>query len=81
MAESSDAVLLWRHMATEDILKLLTAERDKLNAAIKALGGGGDGGWVSSGEPRAKRKVSAAARRRMAAAQKKRWAALKALAK
>jgi hypothetical protein len=69
-------------MATEHILALLTAERDKLTAAIKALSGSTDGGWASSGSaagaPKAKRKLSAATRRKMALGQKRRYAALKA---
>jgi hypothetical protein len=72
-------------MANEHILKLLIAEREKLNAAIKALDGGTDGGWASSGStagaPKAKRELSAATRRKMSLGQKKRYAALKAAAK
>jgi hypothetical protein len=69
-------------MATEHILSLLAAERDKLDRAIAALGGSvSSGGRPDATEPKIKRKVGAAARRKMAAAQKKRWAALKAATK
>jgi hypothetical protein len=76
-------------MATDHIISLLLAEREKLNAAIEALQGptktpvvsdsasaGGGGGKATAAVPK-KRKVSAAARKRMAEGQKKRWAALK----
>ena len=75
-------------MPTDHILALLTAERDKLSAAIAALQGEGKTrgrpaaisvASVSEGAPTPrKRKVSAAARKRMAEGQKKRWAAIKA---
>jgi hypothetical protein len=77
-------------MATDQIVSLLIAERDKLNAAIEALQGptkkhvvsdsasaGGGGGKAAVAAPQ-KRKVSAAARKRMAEGQKKRWAAINA---
>jgi hypothetical protein len=63
-------------MPTEHILALLIEERNKLNAAIKALGH--DGPFPMKPSPTGKRKVSAASRKKMAAAQKKRWAAKKA---
>jgi hypothetical protein len=74
-------------MAIEQIIALLIAERDRIERAIQALGGGAK---RPSGPPKKpvaietiasapkKRHVSAAARRKMAAAQKKRWAAIKA---
>ena len=74
-------------MPTDHIVALLTAERDKLDAAIDALGGPAKPTApkkpaaietaVASPAPKKKRKVSAAARKRMADGQKKRWAALK----
>jgi hypothetical protein len=79
-------------MPIDHIVSLLTAERDKLNAAIQALlpdvGSTGSRTAPSARKPAAmaaepssfapkKRKVSAAARKRMAAAQKARWAAIK----
>jgi hypothetical protein len=79
-------------MQSNDIIALLVAERDKLNAAIEALqgftkkpvvaetasaGGGSGKATVAATAPK-KRKVSAAARKRMAEGQKKRWAAIKA---
>ena len=79
-------------MATEHIVALLIAERDKLNRAIDALGApvkrrGRPPASAAVVAPVAtvesapkKRKVSAAARKKMAAAQKKRWAAIKAAA-
>ena len=78
-------------MPTEHILKLLIAERDKLNRAIEALQGRTKalGRRLKNQVPAIesdttmakKRHVGAAARRRMAAAQKKRWAAVKAAKK
>ena len=77
-------------MQSNDIIALLVAERDKLNAAIEALQGftkkpvvaetasaGRGSGKATAAVPK-KRKVSAAARKKMAAAQKARWAAIKA---
>jgi hypothetical protein len=74
-------------MQTEQIVSLLVTERDKLNNAIEALGGGDkrkvparvNGASDSEGLiPKAKRHISAASRRKMALGQKKRWAAVKA---
>lgn len=59
-------------MPTNDLVGLLTAERDRLNRAIEALQGLA-GGPVPEEGP--KRHISAATRRRMALAQKRRWAA------
>ena len=79
-------------MASEEILKLLIAERDKLDGAIRALKGG-SGGIPSpfseqlkkpagkKAAKKAKRTVSPEARAKMAAAAKKRWAERKAAAK
>jgi len=72
-------------MSTEQILALLVQERDRLENAIQALGGGGKrrgrppkkGPAIEVGGTRPKRHVSAASRRKMALAQKRRWAALK----
>jgi hypothetical protein len=57
-----------------DILEMLTAERDKLDRAIEALGG-----QVGSAIIRAtaRKKMSAPARARIAAGQKARWAKAK----
>ena len=78
-------------MPTEHILKLLIAERDKLNRAIEALQGRTKAlgrrlknqvPAIESDTTKAKKRhVSAASRRRMGAAQKKRWAAAKAAKK
>jgi hypothetical protein len=80
-------------MATDHIVALLIAERDKLNRAIEALGAPVkrlgrppksavvDAPAATAESAPKKRKVSAAARKKMAAAQKKRWAAIKAAAK
>ena len=75
-------------MPTNHILALLIAERDKLSAAIEALGGVSKGSApkkratietnVAPPTAHKKRHVSAAARKRMADGQKKRWAAIKA---
>jgi hypothetical protein len=72
-------------MLVDQIVALLTAERDKLNRAIEALQGSAKRrGRPPKNQlpvidsPKKKRHVSAAARRKMAAAQKKRWAAAKA---
>jgi hypothetical protein len=63
-----------------DILAILTAERDKLNRAIEALGGeiGHATIRLTKQENPGKRIVSAAARAKMAAAQKARWAKIRA---
>lgn len=78
-------------MASEEILKMLIAERDKLDAAIRALQG--SGGIPSpfrekvkkpeakKAAKKAKRRVSPEARAKMAAAAKERWAKRKAAAK
>ena len=80
-------------MATEEILALMIAERDKLNAAIQALTtlavpdknvkGSASGPAVAAlpqGKRKRKRKLSAAGRKAISEAAKKRWAALKAKA-
>jgi hypothetical protein len=62
-----------------DILEMLTAERDKLNRAIEALGGQVGSAIIrltKAAKP-GKRTVSAAARAKMAAAQRARWAKVK----
>jgi hypothetical protein len=69
-------------MPIEQIVAFLIEERDKLNAAIRALGGVEHDRPVPM-KPRVSggnetRHVSAAARRKMAAAQKRRWAKIKA---
>jgi len=76
-------------MEIEQIIALLVAERNRLNAAIQALQGpikrrGRPPGKVSAPLLSApslvtrRRKISAAGRKAMAAAAKKRWAAIKA---
>jgi hypothetical protein len=74
-------------MSTSHIVTLLTQERDRIQAAIDALGGreGVMPDWVRSTPDVAtapavpkKRKVSASARRKMAEGQKRRWAAINA---
>jgi hypothetical protein len=71
-------------MATESIVALLIAERDKLERAIAALQAGGtETGNLKSAEvvPQKKRHISAATRRKMALGQRRRQAALKAAKK
>jgi hypothetical protein len=77
-------------MQTEQIVALLVAERNRLDAAIQALQGPAkhrgrppvtkvSAPAVSASSPYArKRKISAAGRKAMADAAKKRWAAIKA---
>jgi len=75
-------------MQTEQIVALLTAERDRLDAAIRALRGSvkRPGRPAKASAPAAhapvhvagKRKISTAGRKAMAAAARKRWAAIKA---
>jgi hypothetical protein len=78
-------------MPTEQILALLIAERDRLNRAIEALGGGKRRGRPPGRKPaasaptenvqppvRRKRRLSAAGRKAIAEAARKRWAAIKA---
>jgi hypothetical protein len=63
-----------------DILEMLTAERDKLNRAIEALGGQVGSAIIRMTKTGRKRHVSAAARAKMAAAQRARWAKVKGTA-
>ncbi|HWZ30118.1 MAG TPA: hypothetical protein VNX18_02235 [Bryobacteraceae bacterium] len=77
-------------MQTEQIVALLIAERNRLDAAIQALGGsakrrGRPPGTKVSAAPaaakptvRRKRTLSAAGRKAIADAARKRWAAIKA---
>ena len=63
-------------MDTTDIIKQLTANRDRIDAAIKLL----SGTTTTTTKPPAKNKkkpMSAAARKRISEAQRKRWAAAK----
>jgi hypothetical protein len=77
-------------MNTTEIVQQLRAERDKLDAAIQALEGVGDGAATkrrgrppgtankpAAGRPRKKRTMSAAARKRISEAMRQRWAATK----
>jgi hypothetical protein len=59
-------------MDTTDIIKQLTAERDRIDAVIKLLSGPPHG---STSQIRKRWKMSAAARKRIGEAQRKRWAA------
>ena len=59
------------------VLKQLTEERDRLEAAIKAIEGiskNGGGLRGATGKRVGRRRMSAAGRARIAAAQRKRWA-------
>ena len=71
-----------RKMATEHILALLIAERDKLNAAIEALKGSAlpHATPAASAPTHGKRKFTPAQRRKQAARMKAYWAAKKAAA-
>jgi hypothetical protein len=60
-----------------DILTQLKDERDRIDAAIKALSGGRGGARVATNGRRKRRKLSAAARRKIAAAARARWASAK----
>lgn len=67
------------------ILNAMKQERDRINAAIQALEGGGGGrgrrgprpGVVGRPKGRGRRRLSAAARRRISEAAKARWARAK----
>jgi hypothetical protein len=61
-------------MNLDAIIQSLKEERNRLDAAIKALGGEVGNPKVAS---RVKRHVSLSSRRKMAAAQKARWAKIK----
>jgi len=63
----------------EGIVQQLKKERDRLDAAIRALTAldGAAGASRQGGSPR-RRTLSAAARRKIAAAQRARWAKIKA---
>jgi len=62
-------------MSIDEIVKELKAERDRIDAAIKALTALT---VAPRTNPRPKRKMSAAGRRKIAAAQRARWAKVKA---
>jgi hypothetical protein len=60
---------------TEQIIAALRAERERIDKAIAALGGGNTRAVrISSGRRRGPRHMSAEARRRISEAQKRRWA-------
>jgi hypothetical protein len=67
-------------MKLDSILAELIAERDRLDVAIKALGGliGTEKSASKPTTSKPRRKMSAAARKRISAAQKARWAKQKA---
>ena len=58
---------------TEQIIEALKAERQRIDKAIAALGGGSRAVRVGLGR-RGPRHMSAEARRRISEAQKRRWA-------
>ena len=60
-------------MDTEQIIAALRAERERIDKAIAALGGGLRVGRAAQGR-RGPRHMSAEARRRISEAQKRRWA-------
>jgi len=72
-------------MKVNEIVQQLKQERDRLNAAIAALGGMNGAGNKRRGRPAGsttkarsgRRQMSAAARKRIADAMKARWAAAK----
>jgi len=69
-------------MDLKQIIADLVAERDRLDMAIKTLGGV-TGNRKAAGATTAapkRRRISAAGRKRIIAAQRKRWAAVKAKA-
>ena len=59
-------------MDTTNIIKQLTAERDRIDAAIKLLSG--SDAPIKAPAKGKRKKMSAAARKRISAAQKARWA-------
>ena len=59
---------------TEQIIAALKAERQRIDKAIAALGGGGFRGARSAQGRRGPRHMSAEARKRISEAQKRRWA-------
>jgi hypothetical protein len=71
-------------MQTEQIVALLTAERDRLTRAIDALQGGAKrrgrplGHTAAAPMAKPKRRLSAAGRKAIAEAARRRWAAIKA---
>jgi hypothetical protein len=75
---------VWR-VSVEDVIKMLEAERDKLDAAIRVLKGGEAISDPHKAEvaPRAgkKQKMSPSARAKIAQAARERWAKKKAAAK
>lgn len=61
-------------MDTEQIITALKAERERIDKAIAALGGGGFRAGRSTQARRGPRHMSAEARKRISDAQKRRWA-------
>jgi exonuclease VII small subunit len=72
---------------TEQIIKLLKTERERIDKAITALEGGrsvkrtSHGSLTADGPQRKRQHLSAEARKRISDAQKKRWAKQKKAAK
>jgi hypothetical protein len=64
-------------MDIKKILAELVAERERIDAAIRALGGVAKTSPSNGAVTPKRRRISAAGRQRIAAAQKKRWAAVK----
>lgn len=61
-------------MDTEQIITALKAERQRIDKAIAALGGGGFRSARGTPGRRGPRHMSAEARKRISEAQKRRWA-------
>lgn len=68
-------------MDTQSIVRELTAERDRLTAAIQALGGNGSTHTRTYSAGRGRRKLSAAAKKAIGDKMKKVWAERKRAAK
>jgi hypothetical protein len=73
-------------MDTTDIIKELSAERDRIDLVIKLLSGSGTASTKATPPAegkatRKKRRVSAEARKKMSEAQRKRWAVTKGAVK
>jgi hypothetical protein len=66
-------------MNVEEIIQSLKEERNRIDAAIAALGGSGSSSHArtSTNGTRKRRTMSAEAKARISAAQKKRWAKIK----
>ena len=65
-------------MNIEEIIESLKRERNRIDAAITALGSSSSRGGRAFSSGRGRRKMSAEAKAKIAAAQKARWARVKA---